>query len=101
MRKELSSSAIRKFNGYDLLKNNLQKKEATDFIPIDIVYEPTLDKEKLILCYFSPNIFSAFHTRIEKMKNGKRVINYTTVRKCHYCNNFFIKSAEKMKKTLV
>ena len=43
MRAELSACVIQKFNGYDLLRNKLQRIEKKNLLPIDIVYEPTLD----------------------------------------------------------
>ena len=46
MKRELSSCIIQKFNGYELLRNNLNSFEKKDFIPLDIVYEPTLDENK-------------------------------------------------------
>ena len=54
MKRELSACIIQKFNGYDLLRNHLQHFERQDFIPIDIVYEPTLDTNKPIFCFFAP-----------------------------------------------
>lgn len=50
MRAELSTCVIQKFNGYDLLRIRLQHNEKKNLIPIDIVYELTLDIEKLIYC---------------------------------------------------
>ena len=32
------------------------------------------------------------------MRKGKKVTNHTRARQCHYYNNVFIKSAEKMQK---
>ena len=52
MRTELSACIIQKFNGYDLLRSNLQYNEETNLVPIDITYEPTLDVSKPILCFF-------------------------------------------------
>ena len=46
MKRELSSCIVQKFNGYELLRNNLNSFEKKDFIPLDIVYEPTLDENK-------------------------------------------------------
>lgn len=48
MRRELSTCAIRKLNGYDLLRNSFRQKETVDLTPIDIVYEPTIDVKKPI-----------------------------------------------------
>ena len=52
MRKELSACAIQKFNGYELLRNHLNNGERQDFIPIDIVCEPTLDTTKTFFFFF-------------------------------------------------
>ena len=43
---EFSACMIQKFNGYDLLRNTLQRSQKRDFVPIDIVYEPSLDVNK-------------------------------------------------------
>lgn len=77
MRKELSACAIQKFHGYGLLRNYLNSVERKDFVPIDIVYEPTLDDKNPIVCFYCPHIYLGFHTTIEKLKNGKRALNHT------------------------
>ena len=100
MRKELSACVVQKFNGYEMLRNHLNNGETKDFIPIDIVYEPNLDTKKTILCYFAPFVHLGFHTTVERLKDGKTVLNHTGARQCHYCNNYFVKSPEKMKKHL-
>ena len=53
MKRELSSCAIQKFNGYELLRNNLHSFEKKDSIPIDIIYERKLDENKKIECFFA------------------------------------------------
>ena len=50
-RAELSACVIQKFNGYDLLRAILKYSEKKNHLPIDIVYEPTLNTEKLIECF--------------------------------------------------
>ena len=60
MKRELSSCVIQKFNGYELIRNNLNVLEEKDFIPIDIVYQPTLDENKKIECFFAPDITLAY-----------------------------------------
>ena len=47
--------------------------ERNDFIPIDIVYDPTLNNKKPILCFYAPQIYLGFHTTTEKLKNGKKL----------------------------
>ena len=72
MKTKLSACLIQKFNGYDLLSNELQNCEKKDLVPIDIVYEPTLDTEKPILCFYAPQIHLAYQTCYEKFRDGKK-----------------------------
>ena len=72
MKRELSSCAIQKFNGYELLRNNLNSFEKKDSIPIDIIYEPTLDENKKIECFFAPDISLAYVGYIEKIRNNEK-----------------------------
>ena len=46
MKRELSACIIQKFNGCELLRNHLNSREQKDFVPIDVVYEPTLNENK-------------------------------------------------------
>ena len=52
MKRELSACIIQKFNGYELLRNHLNSTERKNFIPIDIVFEPTLNEKKKQLSVF-------------------------------------------------
>ena len=72
MRRELSSCAIQKFNGYELLRNHLQQRETKDFKPIDIVYKSNLDVNNSIFCFYDPNIILGFHASVEKMQKEKK-----------------------------
>ena len=72
MRKELSACVISKFNGYEFLRNSLKSKEKKYFIPIDIVYEPTLNDQKPIECFFAPKIEVAYNTNIKLARQGKK-----------------------------
>ena len=96
MRAELSACVIQKFNGYDLLKANLKYSEKKDLLPIDIVYEPTLNTEKPIECSFASEIHLAFNTCYEKIvKGNKKKVKCSITKQCPYCNNFFMKSEKK------
>ena len=95
MKQELSARIIQKFNGCEILRNHLNSIERIDFIPIDVVYEPTLNENKIIECFFAPKIHPGFRTTVEKSRKGGNVLNHTHVKQCHYCN-YFIKSNEKM-----
>ena len=99
-KRELLACVIKKINGYEFLRPYLNSTEKRDFILIDVVYEPTLDEKKNIECFFAPKTFLGYRSTIEKSKKGGRIFNNTNARQCYYCNNFFIKSDEKMKKHL-
>ena len=100
MKRELSSCVIQKFNGYELLRNNLISSEKKDFIPIDIVYEPTLDENRKIECFFAPDISLVYVGYIDKAINGEKHLEKRIIRQCHYCCNFFAKSDKRMKEHL-
>ena len=55
-----------------MLKNNLWYNEKTELVPTDIVYEPTLDVPKPILCFFAPEIYTAYQTFYEKSLGEKK-----------------------------
>ena len=97
MRSELSVCVIQTFDGYDLLRPTLQYLEKTNLIPIDIVYEPTLNTDKPAECFFADEIHLAFNTYYEKMVRGsKKMIRCNKTKQCPYCNNSFIKTEKKM-----
>ena len=103
MKTELSACVIQKFNGYDLLKNTLQRSQKRDLVPIDIVYELSLDVNKAILCFFAPQIHTAYQTFYEKSlgDNKKKCVNSTAAKQCPYCNNFFLNQSKKWKNTFL
>ena len=94
MLRELSTCTIRKFNGYEILKKNLEKKETKPHYSIDIL---VIILDKPLFCYFCPEIHVAYRSYIEKFRNGSKYVTNASVRQCHYSNNFFVKSEEKMK----
>ena len=42
--RNLSNSVLEKFNGYEMIRNNLSFNEKVKVIPIDIVYKPIYDE---------------------------------------------------------
>lgn len=89
---------IQKFNGSELLRSHLNNEEKQDFVPIDIIYEPTLNTNKPIFCFYAPSIHLVYHTTYEKIRSAKKYLTHMPARQCPYCNNFFIKNLEKMQK---
>ena len=71
-----------------------------EFVPIDIVYEPIYDESVPVLCFFTYKIYLAYRSYIGQMSNGMECIRHTTVRQCHYCENYFAKTERNIKKHL-
>ena len=94
MHSEVSTLAISKFDGYEYLRNTLQKQEKKNLQPLDIIYEPTKNISEPIQCYFAPKIylaFSTYHSRGNRMNR-----TYTAAKQCPYYQNFFLESEERM-----
>ena len=46
--------------------------------------------------YFCPEILLTCRTYVEKFRNGSKYVCHTTARQSYYCNNYFVKSEEKI-----
>ena len=95
MKRKLSSCAIQKFNGYEL-RNNLNFFEKKGSIPIDIIYERTLDENKKIECFFAPDTSLAYLGYVEKIRNNEKYMESRITRQCHYCSIFFLLNLKKI-----
>ena len=91
---EVSTCAVPKFDGYEYLRHSLEKKEKKNLRGLDIVYEPTKNVTEPIVCYFAPKIYQAFSTYYSRGSTLNR--SYSSVKQCPYCQNFFMKSEQKM-----
>ena len=89
---------MEKFNGYEIIKHELARKEKRKFVPIDIVYESVYDESIPVPCFFTDKIHLAYRCCKGQIQKGKKYIRHTAVRQCHYCENYFAKNDENMKK---
>ena len=80
------------------MRNHLNSDEKQNYILIDIAFDPTLDDEKPIDCFFAPDVSLAFNCKIKKSRRRKRELLTKRARQCHYCGNYFVKSFEKKQK---
>ena len=100
MRAELSACVIQKFNGYDLLRTEMNRNEKKNLVPLDIVYEPTLDKSKPIYCYFAPKICLAFQTCYDRFTRGTKKLIYSSAAKQFLIAITFLLSPRKRCKNI-
>ena len=68
--RKLSACVLEKFNRYEFIRHNLTRKEKVDFVPINVVYEPSFDGTVPVTCYFTNEIHQAYMlvilTRVKK-----------------------------------
>ena len=91
MTRNLPSCVLEKFNGYETIRNDIANKEKLDFTPINIVYEPSFDEEKHVVCNFTDEIHTPYRSYLGRFDKGKERLSHRIVRQCHYCQNFFCK----------
>ena len=87
--RNLSACVLEKFNGYEIIRNDLSRKENIDFKPINVVYEPSFDEVKPVVCNFFNHIHTAYKSYIGRFDKGKERISNRKIRQCHYCQNYF------------
>ena len=78
--RDLSSSVIEKFNGYELIKRRLRTKEKEDVYPIHTVHEQIGKENELVACYFTNELHLAYRSYVSRKYKGKDVINHRTVK---------------------
>lgn len=83
-----------------MLRHELARKEQRDFDVINVVYEPNYDDGTSVPCYFADQIHLACKNYGSKFDKGKERISNSRVKQCHYCQIFFAKNDEAMKKHL-
>ena len=64
-------------NSEEIIWTLLKKKE---YIPIDIIYEPTLDENKEIEWFFAPDISLSYVGYIEKIRNNEKYMEIRITR---------------------
>lgn len=83
-----------------MIRNNLAHKERIDFVLINIVYEPNYDESVPVACYFTNPIHLAYKSHVGRFNKEKERIVNKIVKQCHFCQTFFAKNGEAMKKHL-
>ena len=82
---------LEKFNGYEIIRNNLCRKERIYFIPINMFYESNYDENTPVVSSFTDKIHWAYKSYVERLDKRKERISNRIVKQCHYCQNFFSK----------
>ena len=83
--RELSSCIFEKFNSFNIVRLEFDKKLRQKMLSIDIVYKPVKKETENIECFFSRRINMAYSTTFNK--NEK--IRPETAFQCYFCSNFY------------
>ena len=86
--RNLLGSVLEKFNGYEMIRNDLSYQEKAEVILIEVVYEPIYNQTIPVPCYFTSEIHLAYRSCIGHCVKGKELVGNRTVRRCYYCQNF-------------
>ena len=73
--RNLSSCVIEKFNGYETIRMEIERKEKLDFNLINIVYEPTFDEKEPVVCNFTDQIHITYRSYIGKFEKNKEKLS--------------------------
>ena len=89
--KQLASCLIEKYNGFQVIKVDFNKKQRRNFQPIDIIYIPTKNAQILPECYYTIDISKAYTWLYSKgLKTSRSFLAY----ECYYCKKFFLKKVK-------
>ena len=83
-----------------MIRQDLSQKERVDTVPIEIVFEPLYEENIPVVCFFNSQIHLTYKSFVGCFEKGKEHVWNRVVKQCYYCENFFTKSNEAMKKHL-
>ena len=84
--REFSSCIIEKFNGFQIVVVEQEKKIRKKFRPVDIIYKPVKKTDELINCSFSENLDLSFCGKFAEGYDTKS--RYCSAWQCYFCSNF-------------
>ena len=79
---ELSSCIFEKFNGFNIIRLEFDRKLRQKMTPIDIIYKPVKKETENIECFFSKRINMAYRTTF----NENEKIRHGTAFQCYFCS---------------
>ena len=83
--RELSSCIFEKFNGFNIVRLEFDRKLRQKMSLIDIIYKPVKKETENIECFFSKRINMAYRTTF----NENEKIRHGTAFQCYFCSNYY------------
>ena len=80
-----SACIIEKFNGFNIVRIEFDRKLRQKMSPIDIIYKPVKKEDEIIEYFFSSQINLAYRaTFSENLK-----LRHSTAFQCYFCSNYY------------
>ena len=83
--RELSSCIFEKFNGFNIIRLEFDRKLRQKMSPIDIIYKPVKKQTENIECFLSKRTNIAYRTTF----NENEKIRHGTAFQCYFCSNYY------------
>ena len=83
--RELSSCIFEKFNGFNIVRLEFDRKLRQKMSLIDIIYKPVKKETENIECFFSTRVNMVYRSTFNK--NEK--IREGTAFQCYFCSNYY------------
>ena len=83
--RDLSLCIIEKFNGFNIVRIEFERKLKQKMSPIDIIYKPVKKEDEIIECFFTSQINLAYRSAFSE--NQK--IKHSTAYQCYFCSNYY------------
>ena len=85
--RELSACIIEKFNGFNIVRIEFDRKLRQKMSPIDIIYKPVKKEDEIIECFFSSQMNLAYRATFSE--NQKLKLKHSTAFQCYFCSNYY------------
>ena len=83
--RDLSTCIIEKFNGFNIVRIEFDRKLRQKMSLIDIIYKPVKKGDEIIECFFSLQINLAYRTSFSENQKLK----HSTAFPCCFCSNYY------------
>ena len=86
--RELSSCINEKFNGFNIVRIEIDQKIRQNFSPIDILYKPVKKEDEVIDCFFTDKMSLTY--RATYSTGNEKKLKHSCAFRCHFCSKFFL-----------
>ena len=83
--RDLSAGIVEKFNGFNIVRIEFDRKLRQKMSPIDIIYKPVRKEDEIIECFFSSQINLAYRSTF----NENQKLRHSTAFQCYFCSNYY------------